>query len=468
MFSSIVENYEIYVKYFRDFFIYLLLIHGFFYFIFILSGNKFKNFSPYKPDIENIKVGNGSYTKIGIISDFQLALDLEEKNVESFKHYSHNLYLTLNYFKENKVDILIIAGDITNNGLYINLLYFKKIFYSVFNNFSKPLVISLMGNHDFNDINFSNMEIQKRFCKVINSYPNSHYIINGFHFIFWSQNNYLINEKAFDNYTWIKNNIEIAQQNLKRKDDPIFVITHIPPKKTVYGSETIWGHTGMYDFLKNYHQVICISGHSHYSLRNIKSIWQGDFTVVNTQSISYVDLDNYFINAKDVRHESGKNFDSMGLIAHLTDKNIIFERVEFSSGEIMEEKWKIDFPINVENFQYTFEKRNKKENPVFHDKNIKIEEKKEKNNLGKYIVFNAATHSDYIYRYKIILKDAKNNYNKKELYYYSDYYKNEKFRKKIMKYKLPNDVRPGTYYIEIYALDSFDNISEPIKGKITI
>ena len=325
-----------------------------------------------------------------------------------------------------------------------------------------------MGNHDFNDINFSNMEIQKRFCKVINSYPNSHYILNGYHFIFWSQNNYLINEKAFDNYTWIKNNIEIAQQNLKRKDDPIFVITHIPPKKTVYGSETIWGHTGIYDFLKNYHQVICISGHSHYSLRNIKSIWQGDFTVVNTQSISYVDLDNYFINAKDVRHESGKNFDSMGLIAHLTDKNIIFERVEFSSGEIMEEKWKIDFPINVENFQYTFEKRNKKENPVFHDKNVKIEEKEEKNNLGKYIVFNAATHSDYIYRYKIILKDAKNNYNKKELYYYSDYYKNEKFRKKIMKFKLPNDVRPGTYYIEIYALDSFDNISEPIKGKITI
>lgn len=37
-----------------------------------------------------------------------------------------------------------------------------------------------------------------------------------------------------------------------------------------------------------------------------------------------------------------------------------------------------------------------------------------------------------------------------------------------MKFKLPNDVRPETYYIEIYALDSFDNISEPIKGKITI
>ena len=112
MFSSFVENYEIYVKYIRDFFIYLLIIHGTFYFLFILTGNKFKNFSPYKPDIENIKIGNGSYAKIGIISDFQLALDFEQNNNERFKHYANNLYLTLKYFKEHKVDILIIAGDI--------------------------------------------------------------------------------------------------------------------------------------------------------------------------------------------------------------------------------------------------------------------------------------------------------------------------------------------------------------------
>ena len=324
-----------------------------------------------------------------------------------------------------------------------------------------------MGNHDFYDSKFSIKENQKKFYKVINSYPNSHYIINNFHFLFWSQDNGLINENAIDNYTWIKNNIEISQKDSKRKGDPIFIITHIPPKKTVYGSEDIWGHTGIYDFLNNYHEVICISGHSHYSLRNIKSIWQGDFTVVNTQSISYVDLDTYFTNVKEVRYESGKNTDSMGLIAHLTDKNIIFERVEFLTGEIMEEKWKIDFPINVENFEYTFEKRNKKEQPVFHDDNIKIEEIKENNDFGKYIVFNAATHSDYIYKYKIILK-KENYYDHQELYYYSDYYKNEKVRKKIMKFKLPSQIQSGIYNIEIYAIDSFDNISLPIKGRITI
>ena len=400
------------------------------------------------------------------MSDFQLSQELE-KNIPSFKYYANNVYVTLNYFKKHDIDLIIIAGDITNNGRLLNLIYFKKIFYSVFNENSKPRVISLMGNHDYFDLNFTNSENQKKFYKVINSYPNSHYIINGYHFIFWSQDNYLINERGITNYTWIKNNLDKARHNLKKKADPIFVITHIPPKLTVYGSETIWGHDGIYNFLKDYHEVICISGHSHYSLRNTRSIWQKDFTVVNTQSISYVDLDNYFINAINVRRESARDCESMGLIAHLTNKNIIFDRVRFLTEEIMEEKWKINFPINIKEFEYTLEKLNKKEVPVFQNKTIKIEEKMENNFLNYYIVFNAAAHSEYVYKYKIVLKSFMNKGIKKVLYYYSDYYKNKKERKKIMKFKLPN-INPGMYNVEIYAIDSFDNISQPLKSEISL
>ena len=466
MISLLEQKYIKYEKYIRYYFLYLLIIHSAFYFIFILYGNKIEDFSPYSPNIENINIGNGSYAKIGIVSDFQLSQELE-KISPSFKYYANNVYVTLNYFKKHDIDLIIIAGDITNNGRLLNLIYFKKIFYSVFNENSKPRVISLMGNHDYFDLNFTNSENQKKFYKVINSYPNSHYIINGYHFIFWSQDNYLINDRGITNYTWIKNNLDKARQNLKKKADPIFVITHIPPKLTVYGSETIWGHDGIYNFLKDYHEVICISGHSHYSLRNTRSIWQKDFTVVNTQSISYVDLDNYFINAINVRRESARDCESMGLIAHLTNKNIIFDRVRFLTEEIMEEKWKINFPINIKEFEYTLEKLNKKEVPVFQNKTIKIEEKMENNFLNYYIVFNAAAHSEYVYKYKIVLKSFMNKGIKKVLYYYSDYYKNKKERKKIMKFKLPN-INPGMYNVEIYAIDSFDNISQPLKSEISL
>ena len=189
MLTLLEQKYNKYEKYLRDYFIYMLIMNSFFYLIFIIYNSALNNFSPYAPDIENINIGNGSYAKIGIISDLQVSEELENK-FPTLKDYANNVYVTLNYFKKNGIDLLIIAGDITNNGRFINLLYFKKIFYSVFNENSQPRVISIMGNHDYLDFNFTSSENQKKFYKVINSYPNSHFIINDFHFILWSQDNY--------------------------------------------------------------------------------------------------------------------------------------------------------------------------------------------------------------------------------------------------------------------------------------
>ena len=130
----------------------------------------------------------------------------------------------------------------------------------------------------------------------------------------------------------------------------------------------------------------------------------------------------------------------------------------------MEERWKIDFPINTSNFIYTFDKRNKKIKPIFKDTNgIKVETKEENNSIKNYIVFNAAFHQDYIYIYKIVFINQNVN---REYLYYSDYYKNKKLRKEIIKFELPNNLKNGKYNVQIYAIDSFDNISEPKKGVV--
>ena len=77
-------------------------------------------------------------------------------------------------------------------------------------------------------------------------------------------------------------------------------------------------------------------------------------------------------------------------------------------------------------------------------------------------------HEDYVYRYKVYLKSKENPKNNKIFYYYSDYYKNKKYRKKILDFELPKKINKGKYSIYIYAMDSFDNISDPIKGIINI
>jgi Icc-related predicted phosphoesterase len=389
-------------NYYNYYVIYLIIINVTFYIVFKIINHDSK-FSPYSPKITKLIIGNGKTVKIGIISDLQL--DKKKafySNYSIFKDYSHNVYTSLKFFKKNNIDVIIITGDITNNGKVINYIYFKEIFYLVYNNIHKPILISLMGNHDYFDKETTPQENRYNFYKCMNSYPYSHYIINNYNFIFWSSDNLNI-ETGIQDYSWIKSTIEEAKKNMNKKGDPIFIITHIPPKHTIYGSDTFGGHQGIYDFLKNYPEVICISGHSHYSLRNIRSIWQGSFTVINTQSLSYVNLEKSFQNFEKVRIDSTKN-DSMGLIAYLNEKSVIFSRVEFSTGEVLDERWKIDFPIDVNKFKYNFEKRNKKIKPIFtSDNNIKIEKEYNRETYKRFIVFNSASHCDYVYIYKIVL-----------------------------------------------------------------
>ena len=459
------ENYKINNNYIIYFFLYLIIINNIFYIVIKIYYDN-KNFSPYSSKITKIKVMDGKSAKIGIISDFHLN---KNNSYHIYQEFSNNLYQALKVFKKKKVNIILIAGDITDNGDIINYIYFKQIFYSVYNEIERPIVISIMGDNDYLDMSYSKIENQKKFFSYMNSYPYSHYLINNYNFIFCSNDNQQITKNGIENYSWLNSSIEEAKKNEFKKGDPIFVVTHLPPKNTVYGSENLFGNERIFEFLKNYPDVICISGHSHYSLRNLKSIWQGEFTVINTQSLSNIDLNNTFQNSLYIRYNSAKN-NSMGLILNLNEENAIFERINFSNEEVMEERWKINFPIKTSDFKYRFDRRNKKIKPVFNDKNeIKIEKIDDNNNIKEnFIVFNAAMHEEYVYIDKIFLKEKKNNKNIKEYFYYSDYFKNKKFRKNIIKFKLPNNINKGKYDVEIFAIDTFDNISEPKKGVIDI
>ena len=460
-YEQIMKNYN------RNLLIYLLIINSLFLIIFIIVKTNRKNsiFSPYSPEIKNIILNNGESTKIGIISDFQLdAKSNRPYGIINSKYFEKNLFKALQVFKKNNIDIIIIPGDTTNRGKSVDYLLFEEILYSVYNYNQTPIIIALMGNHDYHKRDEEDKNRQT-FFNYMQCYPYAHYIINGINFIFWSNDNFLLEEYGVLDFSWIKTTLEKARKNKNKEGDPIIVITHMPPKNTVYGSENIWGHDGIYNILKDYPEVISISGHSHYSLRNKKSIWQGNFTAINTQSLSYIDLDNIYENAMTIREDSVKN-DSIGLFAYLNKDNVIFERIEFSTEEILDEKWKIDFPINISKFIYTFDKRNKKIKPYFNDNNeIKIEKIKEYFNTKKYIVFNAAFHEDYVYNYKIVFKNQ--NFGREYLYY-SDYYKNKKLRKKTLKFEIPSILANGKYNVEIYAIDSFNNTSKPKMGIIDL
>ena len=447
------ENYSQYIIFLLAMNLVLLLITK------IFSSS---DFFPYPPETKRIVINDGKSLKMGIISDFQLENRNDKLIITRLKSAPKNLHQTLTVFKKHNIDLIIIAGDISHNGLSSNFILYRKIFYSVYHNSKKkPKVISLMGNHDYLNISLSITERQKQYYTLIGDYPSSHYIINNYHFIFWGNDNEKIQDLGINDTRWINNELEFAKKNLYKKGDPIFVFTHMHPLGTVYGSENIWGSKKIFDTLKNYSEVICFSGHSHYSLRNDRSIWQNEFTVINTQSISYVDLDNYFINSNEVRNISSSN-SYMGIIAKLNENKIIMERIYFMTEQILKDKWIINFPINKENFDYTLDKLSKNIKPPFFEESNKIEYDESK----RLIKFLSAIHERYVYCYRLILK---NSYNKEiVLKYYSDYYILPKLRKKEVELYIPININSGDYNIEIYAVDSFGQESKPLLYSIKI
>ena len=67
-------------------------------------------------------------------------------------------------------------------------------------------------------------------------------------------------------------------------------MTHNQPKDTCYGSED-WGDSSLNEVMSKYPNAVIFSGHSHYSILDERSIWQGDYTVLSTQSLSYTELE---------------------------------------------------------------------------------------------------------------------------------------------------------------------------------
>ena len=422
------------------------------------------DYNPYD-EIKEYTVGDSKTLKIGVIGDTQL-ISLSQ-NDEFYLQFTKNLKKTLEILKENKINVLIIDGDITNVGYPEAYDNFLTQFNSVYGDVEKeniPILNLIMGNHDywtFNGLDYSyknNKEKQKLFEEKTKEKPFTHKIINGYHFINWSCDN-----ASLDNpivyFSWFEKQIKIANNSDKK---PIFVTTHFPPEYTVYGSEE-WGEENLNKYFKKYPQIINFSGHSHFSLIDERSIYQKDYTAIQTQSISYIELEKGKVNGSIPKDEydnlmiSAKN--CMGLICNVNDNKVVIKRISFEKNEFYGDDWIIDIPIDKKNFRYLHEEMEKKSaKPYFifendEDKKIIIE----KNNNKNIIKFKQAFHPNFVHSYQIIFK---NNLDKEYIFlYFSDFFLMPLDRKKIISFGL-NDYLNGKYNVKIYAIESFGKISD--------
>ena len=111
------------------------------------------------------------------------------------------------------------------------------------------------------------------------------------------------------------------------------------------------------DISKNI-QIINFPGHSHFSLIDERSIYQKDYTAIQTQSLSYIELEKGKVNGSILIDEFDDAMistnNSMRLICDVNDNAIVIKRISFEKNEFYGDDWIIDIPINKNNFNGKF------------------------------------------------------------------------------------------------------------------
>lgn len=264
-----------------------------------------------------------------------------------------NIFSTL-YQLDSEMDVFSIVGDITDNGSVEQYNTFK----SIVNNNKKPeteLVIS-MGNHEENTAS--------AFTVATGRQPRENKEINGYHFITLSprsgENTYGGNRYNLDE-KWLKEQLDEAIA--KDPTKPIFLFMHHGIKDTAYGTYE-WYTQDLGDLLSKYPQVVNFSGHSHYPLNNPRSIYQKDFTAINTSTNSYFELESGMMYGTI---PPNANNASQIMVLDINGTSVRVRKLDLISGQYVGEDWVFDTSKGKDGFKYTDKRIEASPQPYFEE-----------------------------------------------------------------------------------------------------
>lgn len=386
--------------------------------------------------------------RVGVISDTQLP---PFKNRIKDDIFYGNLKNALTVFKENDVNLILFAGDIGDLGTKLAFKLYMKAFDEVYGD-KKPVIQTIMGNHDYwgNDI-FSFIDRKKAFVKIVGHSPWTHFEVNGFHFIGASPDCGNMTDGYRKTSVWLERELEIA--NNANPDNPIFVITHNHPENTCYGSHE-WGDIYLGNVLSKYPNVVNFSGHTHYSVLDERAVWQGEYTVMNTQSLSYTELEAGRENGTIPPHA---DITPMGYIVEFKDDSFEILRMNFAPKygakgyeEKKDNRWTFPLPFKNDK-RYSFENRTVKNTAPIRVQGGGAAEIAD----GKIrLTFPAFSDDDFVHTYKVVVD------GKDEKLYFSDFYNGLENMSDTVIIDLNGVDTECHHTFDVYGVDSWNAQSE--------
>lgn len=400
--------------------------------------------------------------RFAVISDSQLV-----PNPSNYT--SVNLKNTFKAIREKDVDLVVLAGDIVDYGDKNLYGYYKQLENNAFEGVKKPDFLYIMGNHEtYNaaggDLNYE--QLVGLFEDGTGQEKNVHRILGGYHFIGISSDgtelNCLYSQKTL---AWAKKCLD--ESVAEDPSRPVFVAVHAAPEDTVLGSskQEELGNADLNDLFKDYPQAVLFSGHSHRALADPLSIYQKDYTVVNTQSVAYTSVATNGVGVVqpgsiDYRYPEGYNEYGYGLICTVekdTDR-VVMERMNFTLNKKLGKDFVLD-SFDKKNFVYTDARSENDVAPVFPE-NARLTIEQDIISSSKYngyLKFQAATHPDCVICYKVI---ADNGTEQNEYIVYTDYFKGTESMAKTCELYIPGFSLSETYDISVYAMSPYHTLSE--------
>ena len=309
---------------------------------------------------QEVKALGAPKLRIGILSDIHIT---GKENTDVFQH-------TLEYFRDQDVDGVLMAGDLADWGFDYQLQEVANTWYRVFPkdkaNGHKVEKLFIYGNHDIDAYAWGvgqqhgmsdedckreaiGLHREKTWKKCFKEDFKPVYMktVKGYHFIggHWQNGN---------NMPGLK---ELLDANREKLSDgkPFFYFQHPHLRYTCNGDD-VWGHDGgeTTQLLSQFPNAVAFSGHSHMPLGDDRDLWQGAFTSIGTSSLSYQCLigarENTLLDGENRKVPSqmpnmSTSNGKQGMLMCVYDNCITLERREFVYDQPVADNWIIPLPL---------------------------------------------------------------------------------------------------------------------------
>ena len=288
--------------------------------------------------------------KFGIVSD----IHIHKNDRQALARFEK----ALNYFKSRGADAVMIPGDMSDNGTLELLVQVGEVWDRVFGGTSVEKLF-VYGNHDVSCPANRPGSIAADLAKSWETAFHEPYAP------VWYKE---VKGYSFTGAHWYAQShsphfLDAMRGFAKRFDPskPFFFTQHAHVRNTCLG-DWAWGADDgtTRTFFEKFPNAVTVTGHSHDTLTDERSLWQGEFTALNAGSLSYSSTSynlraNAATNAwgykrlqKQIQQKTrlkGEGLSHQGLFVTVTDEAMRIERREFEWDQSLGPDWVVPLPL---------------------------------------------------------------------------------------------------------------------------